>query len=186
LHRNSWRLPGPITIDPDESDSAECLWTFLSDCLISEAVVEEFRSRGFTGLTTTEVRLSKRNQLGRTHTQFIPSGWGGIASKKSGIELTYRCDGCRYSKYSSLCFPEKLFDPRQWDGSDVFIIWPLPKFIFVTSRVADVLRELRVSGIELIPIERMKTTRSGFTPGRLSHYLPSSRAIEIGEPLGID
>ena len=36
--------------------------------------------------------------------------------------------------YSDFTNPEFLIDESQWDGSDFFMVWPLPRFIFVSNR----------------------------------------------------
>jgi hypothetical protein len=34
--------------------------------------------------------------------------------------------------------------------SDLFIVWPLPKFLFASDRLAGILRQERVSGLDII------------------------------------
>ena len=177
---------GAISIDPTESDTTECLWTALSDCLVSDAVLEELRSQKATGFETAEVRATQPSPRGLTYSQLIACGWGGVAEASTGIELIYSCPGCPHKKYSSLLNPRKLFNPASWDGSDVFIIWPLPIFIFVTEKVVKIFRELGTTGVEFTPIEELDVGRWGFSPGRLSHYFPRHRALRIGKALGID
>ena len=186
--RHSTTVPvfGPITIDPNEGDTSECLWTFMSDCLLSEAVVEEMRAVGISGFETADVLMSAPSRLGATYKQIRPIGWGGIASPASGITVTSRCDACLHTTYSSLLYPDKLFDATQWDGSDVFMIWPMPKFIFVASRVADLLKELHVKGLELVEIDDLEIPKYGFTVGQLSHHMPPELARRIGTPLSIE
>lgn len=184
-HRRAWRVPGSVTIDTDESDSGECLWTPLADCLLSDTVISELRAKGITGFATGEVHATGERFIPYTYFQLLVRGWGGLARKECGIELVYSCDGCGYQKYSSLLDPTQMFDVDSWDGSDVFMIWPLPQFIFVTSRVVDAFRNMHVSGVEFQPIEEVVTTGTGFAPGRLSHFFPAEQAARIGMPLGI-
>ena len=158
----------------------------MSDCLLSEAIIEEMRSRGFTGFKTDLVKSVANSSLGITYAQFRAIGWGGIAPKESGIMLTYKCKECLRMRYSAPQRPESLFNPTTWDGSDVFIIWPLANYMLVTRRVANFIRELSVSGIELVPLSQIDTGSDGFGPARLSHYFPTQRAQLIGRPLGID
>jgi hypothetical protein len=39
-----------------------------------------------------------------------------------------------------------LIDPAAWDGSDLFIVWPLPLFRFAGERLANILREEKLPG----------------------------------------
>jgi hypothetical protein len=185
-HRRAWRLPGPVVIDPLESDEAQCLWTPLGDCLLDSSVVGELESAGLSGFETGVVSASRSSGYQRQYVQFSASGWGGIASKDSGVELAYKCDTCGHLKYSAMVSPGDLFDASQWDGSDFFLIWPLPKFIFLTPEAAEKLRRLHVTGLEVVPLEALKLWQGGFSPGRLHHWLGSSRASVIGASFGID
>jgi len=65
------------------------------------------------------------------------------------------------------------------------MVWPLPLYRFVTQRVADFIRQQKLTGCELIPVERLEFIGDGFSPGGLSSYMPQKRARELGEPLGI-
>lgn len=185
-HSTTRLVRGPITIDPEESGTTECLWTWMSDCLLNEAVIEEMRSAGFTGFTTDPVEMTNSSRIGLTYAQFRAIGWGGMAPAESGIRLTYRCEHCLRLRYSALLRPERLFDEKNWDGSDVFMIWPLSAFKFVVGRVAELMRDLRVTGIDLVPIKDLDTGKDGFGPGRLSYSMPVERAVAIGRPLGIE
>jgi hypothetical protein len=40
------------------------------------------------------------------------------------------------SFYSAIEEPRELVDFKNLDGSDFFMIWPLPRYRFVTARVA--------------------------------------------------
>ena len=78
----------------------------------------------------------------------------------------------------------------QWDGSDFFIVWPLPNYFLVTSKVAEVLASNKLKRCQVIPLGEVKfgtihVFGIGFSPGRLRHYFSDKRAKQIGEPLGI-
>jgi hypothetical protein len=150
-----------------------------------------FRAQGFTGFETKPVRARYRSGVGTPPVlwELAITGWGGIAAPESGIELDAeksRMDpnDWGYLKYTGLSHPEHLVDEDRWDGSDFFMVWPLPKYIFVSERVAEFIREKELTGARLVPLTEMRKSE-GFTPGRLSHYMPDARAKELGEPLGI-
>ena len=108
-----------------------------------------------------------------------------MASAESGIGLLKRCEGCGHTVYTGSDNPGRLIDVCQWDGSDVFIVWPLPKFIFVTDGVAQVIRDNRLTGVVLRQPRDLDLS-GGFSPGRLSYWMPADRARELGAALGID
>src|SRR5579859_7604392 len=66
-HNTTRRVRSPLTIDADESDSAQCLWTPMSDCLLSSALVEELRSAEITGFTSEEVRITGTSETRDTY-----------------------------------------------------------------------------------------------------------------------
>jgi hypothetical protein len=185
-HRNSWRPPGPITIDLEESGRTECLWTLMSDCLLGEAVIDELQGNRVTGFATNGVRTVGHSPSGINYSQFSAIGWGGIAPESSGIHVVEGCRHCGYKRYSPPLHMDKLFDELRWDGSDVFMIWPMTKFIFVVQRVKDILDELGVSGLKLLPIEELKLKGYGFAAHRLKYHFPADRAAQIAGAVGLD
>ena len=68
---------------------------------------------------------------------------------------------------------------------EVFIMWPLPAFIFVTERVVQVFKENGLKGAEFAKTFPVLPPGIGFSPQRLSYSMPQDRAHEIGDPLGI-
>ena len=62
-----------------------------------------------------------------------------MAAAESGIRLVERCQTCGYLTYSACNNTEQIIDVTEWDGSDFFIVWPLPKCIFITDRVAQTI-----------------------------------------------
>jgi len=111
-----------------------------------------------------------------------------MASAESGLYLNKEesCSVCGHLVYTGLQQSEKLIDANQWDGSDFFIVWPFPNFIFVVEPVVRLIEGLHLSGAFL---KRGSTfefeTSDEFSPGRLSHVMPEPRASDIGKPLGI-
>ena len=72
-----------------------------------------------------------------------------------------------------------MIDASQWDGSDFFIVWPLPLYVFVTSRVVQVIRDHRLMGVRLKTPAELEI--DGASPGRLSHWMPEDRARQLRE-----
>lgn len=165
------------------------VWTWQSECLVQEHVLDLLRKRGFTGFDVRPVRARfKRASEGEPPRlwELIVTGWAGMASPTSGIRLLERCPGCGDSVYSGVNNLGAVIDASKWDGSDFFMVWPLPKFIFVTDRVAQVVRQSRLAGAVLKQPRDVNLSGGTVGGGRLSYWMPEDRARELGRPLGIE
>ena len=109
---------------------------------------------------------------------------GCAGSECSGIHEVLRCPVCGKLEYSKLLHPEKLINLQAWDGSDFFIVWPLPRYIFVTERVVKLFETHKLSGARFTQ-EMDPTVGEGYGPGRLSYWMPEDRAHFLGDPLDI-
>lgn len=164
------------------------VWTWYSDCLVQDHVLEFFQKNEFTGFDVKPVKARfKQTSASKPPTlwELTVTGWGGMASEKSGVKLIKRCESCGHIVYSGCDNLGDVIDVSQWDGSDFFIVWPLPNFIFVHNRVADVIRENRLTGAVLTRPQDRYLNADGFSPGRLSYCMPEDRAHELGDSLGI-
>lgn len=100
-----------------------------------------------------------------------------MAPAASGVRILEICDSCGHVTYSDVSDPTKLIDPAQWDGSDLFMVWPLPRFIFVSPRCAGLLRKSELTGFDLIPVARDPVDPGGtLTPGSLERWMPEELA----------
>jgi hypothetical protein len=167
------------------------VWTWYSECLIQDRVLDLFRREGFTGFEVKPVkaRFKKGTDEPPRLWELIRTGWAGLARPESGIKRTYFCDACKHVRYSDIENPQQLIDESQWDGSDFFMVWPLPNFIFVSQRVADCLRDHRLSGVVVKradEYEKNPAVIEGFGPGRLSYWMSEDRARQLGTALGIE
>jgi hypothetical protein len=77
---------------------------------------------------------------------------------------------------------DKLIDWEKWSGDDLFIVWPLPGFILISSRGAEVLRSLRVKSYHLAS---MRIPIKGPCVGPLSYYVPVDAAEKYGKLEGL-
>jgi hypothetical protein len=185
------------------SKIGDVVWTWYSDMLINDRVKHLFEKAGFTGFELKPVSIGgivknqRKNKLIEAKDnigifwEMVITGWGGLAHPESGIQFleTQSCKHCGYLVYSHFKDTANMIDITQWDGSDFFMIWPLPKFIFVTERVADCIRKHKLKDCNLIPLEKIplkdKDLFKTLSPGRLSYYMPGERAHLLGDSLGI-
>jgi hypothetical protein len=183
----------PLPIVLPSIDVPDVFWTWGSSCVVTERVADLLRASSLTGFDFAPVRITRVKGRSIDYSKLPKlwelkiTGWGGMASKESGILLIEaRCPECGYSDYGPLEEPEKLIDESAYDGSDFFMVWPLPKYIFVTGRVREFVKHNGLKGSTFIPFNKIDFGYDGFSPGRLSFYMSKERAKELGGPLGID
>ncbi len=179
-----------------KSQMADILWGTLGlDCLISDRVLNIFRSEGITGFAVqrADARLMfPHDPKEAVFWTLSVTGWGGVARSESGMRRLDEPSMPDRFVYTPASDPAMIIDESQWDGSDFFMVWPMPAYRWVTSRVADIVARYKLKHVRLIPPAEMTVlTESGnkngigFTPEGLRHYLPEPRARKIGESLGI-
>jgi hypothetical protein len=186
-HVRSGKRIGDLRIEVPSPQLEDFVWTWYSECLAQETTVSYLRDAGITGFETRNIASVKSRGSDLTSpglVELIVVGWAGMAKPDSGIRLVKQYLCCGYKKYSAITSPQDLIDWSKWDGSDIFMIWPLPRYILVTERVVEVLRKHSLTGYVARSLDWLRRTE-GFTPGRLSNYMPIERAKEVGEPLGI-
>jgi len=165
------------------------VWT--NECVIQDRVLQLFRENGVTGFEAKPVkaRFARSSEAPSVLWELVVTGWAGVASPESGIMLDKEksCPVCGCLHYTSSTDYSKLINLEQWDMSDIFMVWPLPRYIFITDRVRKLIESEGLTGCSFIAPKDLPHSRygSGFSPGRLSYYMPESRASELGRPLGI-
>jgi hypothetical protein len=214
-HQRAGKRIGRLRIDLPSSNIPHFITTFLSDWIITNEVAKLFKKAGFTGYELKPVTVAKIHKyykekdivLRNAHPvllekvirdrkpkpvpklwELLVRGWGGMAPPESGIKLIESCEGCGHLVYSTFKDASKLIDVSKWDGSDFFMVWPLPRFIFVTERVADLIKKNKLKGVKLIPVVQLSDEDNSLgklSPGRLSRWMPEKRAHLLGDPLGI-
>mgnify|MGYP001771065614 FL=1 len=138
------------------------VWTWHSECLVTDRVLTLFREAGFTGFKTKPVAVEKVKRVRKGQPVTIPTLWelvvagkGGHAHPDSGIRVIYTCEACgmiRYSSYRNGI----IVDEREWDGSDFFTVNGYPKHILVTERVKDLIVANELTNCLLIPSHQMR------------------------------
>lgn len=187
-HKRGGRRLNDLTVILPGSRVEDFVWTWQSECLVQTHVLELLRSNGLTGFEVRPVaaRFRISSDPPPILWELILTGWAGQAKRESGIQINQvkSCPECGYLKYTGLIAPEYLIDEGNWDGSDFFMVWPMPRYLFVTERVVEVVHKNYLKGIEVVAVPELKPTDE-FSPGRLSYFMPERRARELGEPLGI-
>ncbi len=122
--------------------------------------------------------------------RLIATGWGGMARPESGVRLMEECPGCVNKSYSAIVDPTELIDGSQWSGEDFFIVWPLPAFLFVSARVAQLLADVKaksytIGNLSERLVQQDPLTSGKFKPSSLALYLPEDLAVKYGRSLGI-
>lgn len=164
------------------------IWTQSFECCIGDDTLQVLRDNRVAGFEVRPVtaRFKRSKEPPPRLWELVVTGWGGMAGDGSGILLDKKlcCPSCGFLHYTGMTNPDKLIDVDQWDGSDMFIVWPWPQLFVVTERFVRIVKENRLTGARFIPVNELKPT-DGFSPGRLHYHMPDDRAKLLGEPLGI-
>ncbi len=190
-HIRGGRRISNLAVNLKSNRIGDFVWTWYNECLIQGHVLKLFRENNFTGFDVKPVTVKVKSEISLSTVmnlcELVVIGWGGISPPQSGIKLLKCCSGCGHLLYSNFNDPSKLIDMSQWDGSDFFMVWPLPKFIFITERVVSFIKRERLTGCQIIRINDipLSTKVMGLSPGRLSFWMPEERAHKLGKPLGI-
>jgi hypothetical protein len=157
-------------------------WTWDSDILVSQRVVDLFKKHHVTGFEVWPAKTAYREDIKEKPPrlfELVVTGWGGFAAGQAGVTFARWCPACDSKEYV-IKEPSRLIDPAAWDGSDLFIVWPLPKYRFASDRLAAILRRERVSGVKLIPAKQIPIERGAtLGPGPVDDCMPEARAREL-------
>jgi hypothetical protein len=188
-HRRGGRRLTDLSIVLPDGAVEDFVWTWQGELLLQNGTLRLLHEFGLSGFETKPVsaKFKKSTQKPPKLWELVLIGWAGMANPASGISLDPEksCAVCGLLHYTNLRNPGYLIDESRWDGSDFFMVWPLPKFIFVTEKVIQIAKEHHLTGLRHEKVSEMETGDSGFGPGKLSYSMPDKRARELGEPLGI-
>jgi hypothetical protein len=188
-HRRGGRRLGDVRASIDPNGIKDFTWTWQRDMLASEHLLDVFLKHHVTGyeIKPATISYSKRSTATPPKLyELIIIGWGGMASNAAGVKVRDSCEACKYRDYT-IANPSRLIDPASWDGSDLFIVWPLPRYHFASDHLASVLRTENITGVKVIPAAKIPFEPGNVaSPGLLHMWMPASRARTLGEPLGIN
>jgi hypothetical protein len=187
-HRGSERAIGNLAFKIPPSGVKDFTWTNQSDIVVNSRVLELFAKHHVTGFETrpVEVRFTRSAKTEPPELfELVVTGWGGTPALEAGVKLAEYCPDCGKRRFA-IADPGRLINPAAWDGSDLFIVWPLPGFRFISDRLATILRREKVSGVNLIPAPEIRVAKGEkVSPGRLIMHMPEERARALSERFGI-
>lgn len=181
-HAMYQRWVRPIRVIGPVQRMTDFEWSVYRDILLEEDIVKPLMSSGFSGIEfrPAELYTTTETPIGMGIFQLRVTGWGGIAPPQSGIRVMEECPQCGRKVFSGFTNPVRLFSVDAWDGSDFFIIWPMPKFVFVTKDVADWITRPEFSGVCVKPLADFpKPIAGGYSPGHLHDWFDDKRVTEI-------
>jgi len=181
-HRRAGRRLGEFTALVDPRAIRDFTWIGAYEVLISPKVLRLFDKHRVTGFDAKPVKVTYPEDIEVAPPELfslVVTGWGGFVSAAAGTRLKEWCHGCGYNKYV-IADPSQLIDAAAWDGSDIFVVWPLPVYRFASDRLAEILRTEGVSGLELVPATSIPGKQSGWVVGADALTLmPEARAREL-------
>jgi hypothetical protein len=136
-HQRAGRRRSDLSVFVSEPATEDFVWTWYSECLVGSRVEEILRTNQVTGfeLRPAIVNSDASTNDGIRLSELIVTGWGGIAPEESGIRKIADCDVCGFLRYSCFTEPQNLIKVDAWDGSDIFMVWPLPRYIFISEYI---------------------------------------------------
>jgi hypothetical protein len=183
--RQRWNSPlkviGPVKRQTDFE------WTVYHDILIEQDVVTKLKRAGFSGVEYRQVEMFTTTQtpIGREVFELRITGWGGMASPTSGIRVIEICPKCNRRVYSGQTNPSDILSPEEWDGSDFFMIWPLPRTTFVTKRVAEIIASSDFSDVCVNKLESLPNSINGkYSPGHIQDWFDGDKLANVLKRFG--
>lgn len=184
-HQRPGRRLSDLTVTMSNASQDDIVWTWQSDCLLSNRARQLFSESELTGYelrpaTVVDEKTGARSRFW----ELVITGWAGVAPLESGVRLIDRCPVCGHRVYRCFDHPESLIQRSRWDGSDFFIVWPLPRFFFISWKTMQVLQGSGLREFRTVPVREL-VCEGTLTPGSLSYWMPASRALILGADLGI-
>lgn len=149
-----------VTIEERKTFNYDMIWTWYSEPMISDKVINIISSEGLVGYTLKPVVIKKVKkplpEIIPVYKELFITGNGGEVHKDSKLIIVEKCDSCGHIGYRG--WENKLIiNERNWDGSDFFHL-KYPGGIFVTEKVKKIFEKYQVSNVEFIPMDEVKNT----------------------------
>lgn len=211
----SWKRTNPLRIEIPRKRVYEFQWGAPGECIITDSVLTTFHDEGISGFEVQPVEAKRRvrtkspdparEDLGDYPGHISPKvaaglppiprlweltvkGWGGFLPEDTGVRVTDFCRGCGGLTYSKWHAGRFRVDESQWDGSDIFMVWPIPLYILISDRLAQLIRSMRWEGARLNRVQEIPGADSisdSLAPGPLTWYMADHLARQRGESRGL-
>lgn len=148
-------------------------WTVYNEAIVGPEIVELFEKENVTGVKFRRVipYLTTGDQFSREMYEMYVVGDGGNAPESSGIRPIEICPHCGFCIFTGYQNTNDVFNIDEWDGSDIFTIWPLPRFIVASDSVIELLDRESITGVAAVSLSKLPVCLSGtLTPGHREDY----------------
>lgn len=182
-HASRQRRPQPLAVVAPVRPRTDFQWTHYGECVVHAGVKEAFESAELSGVRFSPVLTytTTGDQFGSELFELSATGWGGVAPSESGVRVVEACESCGRRVFSRYTSPAQVFDLEQWDGSDVFVVWPLPRYLITIGRVRDVILKHRFSGVRISPLTQLPQDPlvTTLSPGNIEDWFSRERAVSL-------
>ncbi|HEY2468400.1 MAG TPA: hypothetical protein VGI45_11275 [Terracidiphilus sp.] len=187
-----WNLrTSPLYLEVKHNSRKELMiWAW--GVAIHNDLAEQFKNEGFTGYQLKPAIVRFRDgTTSSAYQELVVTGWAGMVSRLSGMEMTESCRGCHYRRYSAVKNYDNIIDWQQWSGEDFFYVYPFLAWRLCTERVAQFLigHKVKSSWIEegFDALRRDSILSKYDVPvGDLNNFLPHDLAAKYGKQIGLE
>jgi hypothetical protein len=175
-HTRPGKRKEPLLIKFESPEIGDIMWTWFSECIVTDRIANLFCDAGFTGyrlepVIVKNIKGASIDDLPKLW-EMVITGKGGDIRDINSIEVKTNCEYCGHTHYTDLG-NGLLIDENQWDGSDFFTVWPLPKYIIVTNRVKDFIINNQINNVKITKVRdlRGEGKKGGLSPGKYEDWL---------------
>src|SRR5262245_51022410 len=99
-HAGPWK--GELIVEIDVVPKPDLFWSTQFDLLCLPRIAQELRAAKLSGLhcSAATLKIAGEGQHRADISRIVPIGWGGFASKQSGLQQIINCSACRLMQYS--------------------------------------------------------------------------------------
>jgi hypothetical protein len=159
-HQRAGRRLTALHVDVLSWNVTDFSRTMLSDIVITDYALKVLSEGGLSGFEVKSTILETAPEGVRQADlpklwEFVVTGRGGAASKRSGIVELSRCLSCGLVRYSA--FENGIWvDERSYDGSDFFSILEYPKYVLVSHRARDLIVRSKLTNAKFVESSKLE------------------------------
>ncbi len=136
------------------------VWAHGGDCLATDRVREVFMDEKVTGVEFRKTHVRWQPERPKEIPPFWElrvTGFGGWPANAAGTSYIETCPDCGIILFVKTRQPSlaKIVDKAEWDGSDMFYLWPDLHGVreFATPRVREIVQRHKIGPVKLLPAE---------------------------------